>query len=515
MTSRTGGEEARARDDRDDASSGSVGGGPAVAPGSEIRDTLKYHSPEERGGRELVDLGPFLVRLLCAHDVRRHSARYALDGLRKVSFGRAREPEEPKAAGTLSIAIDDQYVSSRHARLLREGKSWLAMDDGSMNGTFVNGRRLASGERFALGDEALIDLGGTFYLFRNRALGLPAGERSQATGVAELREPSTLHPEWAAEMEKLRQLATTRHEVLVQGESGSGKEVLARWIHERSRRRGRMVSLNCAALAESLVEDELFGHVRGAFSDAQTSRAGLFRAAHEGTLFLDEIGDMPLPTQAKLLRVLEDRKVRPVGSEQDVEVDVRIIAATHRDLEKLVAGGQFRHDLLARLGPIQFRVPPLRERREDLGLLIRSILREAEPVRFELNALRLLLLHPWPLNVRELRRVLLAAVDLAPAERDGTRLIAAQHLPLRRLEPGASSGATSAPAPALSPADLEQRARISELLLSHGGNVAAVARALGVPRTRAQRLMARLGVDRRARETVPARDSGASGGEES
>jgi transcriptional regulator with AAA-type ATPase domain len=516
MTSRTTGEGMRDRGGRSEASEARVSADGAEAAGTEVglRDTLKYQSPEREAARAMVDVGPLLVRLICAHDVPRMSARYFLDGMREVAIGRTRERRDPGASGFLSIAIGDPYVSSRHARLVREGARWFALDEGSMNGTFVGGQRLAEGERRALGDEALIDLGGTFFLFRASALGLADGDRSPATGVAELREPSTLNPAWEAEMGKLELLARTRHELLLEGESGAGKEVLARWIHERSGRRGRMVSLNCAALTETLVEDELFGHVRGAFSDAQSSRVGLFRAAREGTLFLDEIGDMPMATQAKLLRVLEDRMVRPIGSEQDVEVDVRFIAATHRDLQERVEEGKFRHDLLARLGLLRFRVPPLRERREDLGLLIRSILREAAPVRFELEALRLLLLHPWPMNVRELRRILLAAVDLAPAGADGTRLIAVKHLSLRRPDAQASSGAARAPARVLSAADLEQRDQIGAMLRSHGGNVAAAARAMGVPRTRLQRLMARLGVDRSGREEEPGPESDGSDGEE-
>ena len=252
---------------------------------------------------------------------------------------------------------------------------------------------------------------------------------------------------------------------------------------------------DCAAVPEHLLEDELFGHVKGAFSGTVGDRAGLLRAANHGTLLLDELGDMPLLLQAKLLRVIEDRRVRPVGSEEEVQVDVQLIGATHRDLRALVEDGRFREDLLARLGLLPLRVPPLRARREDLGVLIRRIVKEVpqglERVRFELDALRMLLLHPWPLNVRELRRALLAAIDLAgPDEREPV-LVGPQHLP-----PALERAPVAEPGGRLSDEDRELRGRLVTLLARHRGNVAAVAREMGKPRTGVQRLMARLGVDR-------------------
>jgi transcriptional regulator with GAF, ATPase, and Fis domain len=270
------------------------------------------------------------------------------------------------------------------------------------------------------------------------------------------------------------------------------------------------VSLNCAALPESLLDDELFGHVRGAFSGAQGDRQGLLRAADQGTLFLDEVGDMPASLQAKLLRVLDDGKVRPIGSEAELQVDVRVVAATHCDLRALVAAGKFRQDLLGRLGLLAVRVPPVRERREDLGLLIRGVLRSVERglerVRFDLEALRLMLLHPWPLNVRELRRVLLAAVDLAQADGKGALVIAPQHLPPALREGTRVARPAPSPQPELTPSQVELRDRIGALLRKHAGNVAAVARELGKPRTQVQRLMARFGIDR-----VEAAGQGAAG----
>jgi transcriptional regulator with PAS, ATPase and Fis domain len=208
--------------------------------------------------------------------------------------------------------------------------------------------------------------------------------------------------------------------------------------------------------------------------------------------------------QAKLLRVLEDHKVRPLGSEKDLEADVRVIAATHHNLQELVAEGKFREDLFARLGLVPIRVPPVRERREDLGLLIRAILRSLprglERVRFGLEALRLLLLHPWPLNVRELRRAVLAAVDLAQADSSSPVAIGLHHLPLAMREPAKPLPERSQSE--LTPDEQGLRTRITELLSRHRGNVAAVARELGRPRTQVQRLMARFRIQRKGQRGV-------------
>jgi len=479
-----------------------------VKPG-ETLDTLKTEQGQEASGPP-GEVGPLLVRLLCADDLRPASVRYRLEGCAEVRVFRSRSGGAQVPEDALAIAIDDLYASHHHLRLEREGRRWVALDEGSTNGTFVDGRKLAQGERCTLGEMALLELGHTFLLFRSSARGMRTTPSVLDAGRSEAPEPATLNPEWELELARFERLAPTRHEVLLEGESGAGKEVLARLLHERSGRRGPLVSLNCAALPESLLDDELFGHVRGAFSGAQGDRQGLLRAADQGTLFLDEVGDMPASLQAKLLRVLDDGKVRPIGSEAELQVDVRVVAATHCDLRALVAAGKFRQDLLGRLGLLAVRVPPVRERREDLGLLIRGVLRSVERglerVRFDLEALRLLLLHPWPLNVRELRRVLLAAVDLAQADGKGALVIAPQHLPPALREGTRVARPAPSPQPELTPSQVELRDRIGALLRKHAGNVAAVARELGKPRTQVQRLMARFGIDR-----VEAAGQGAAG----
>ncbi len=223
--------------------------------------------------------------------------------------------------------------------------------------------------------------------------------------------------------EMVTRIAPTDSTVLVTGESGTGKEVIARAIHAASPRRDApFVGINCAAIPSELLESELFGHVRGAFTGADRARSGLLEAARGGTLFLDEIGDMPPEMQAKLLRVLQERKVRRVGGDQEIPVDVRVIAATHRDLPTLVREGRFREDLYYRIHVIRIDVPPLRERREDLPEFVRHFLRRhAERMgrrieRIEPSFLEALARHDWPGNVRELENVIERAVALAPGD---------------------------------------------------------------------------------------------------
>jgi two-component system, NtrC family, response regulator HydG len=221
----------------------------------------------------------------------------------------------------------------------------------------------------------------------------------------------------------LERLAATSSTVLIQGESGTGKELVARALHYQSpRRRHPFVPVNCAAMPEGLLESELFGHARGAFTGAQMARRGLFLEASRGTLFLDEIGDMPLGMQAKLLRVLEQRQIRPVGSDREVAVDVRVLAATHRDLASAVQQGTFREDLYYRLRVMPVQVPPLRDHREDIPFLAETFLQRhvaahtPGPRRFTPKALHVLEQYDWPGNVRQLSHVIERAVTLSTDE---------------------------------------------------------------------------------------------------
>jgi len=222
----------------------------------------------------------------------------------------------------------------------------------------------------------------------------------------------------------VERVARTNSTVLIYGESGTGKELIARAIHFSSpRAEQRFLSINCGAMPENLLESELFGHERGAFTGAVRDKRGLFQEAHRGTLFLDEIGEMSLPMQVKLLRVLQDKFVRRVGGTSEEGVDVRIIAATNRDLREGIASGQFREDLYYRINVIPVVLPPLRERREDIPSLVDHFLRkfaadqQSEPKHLSSAALRYLETHYWPGNVRELENLIERAITLSSGSR--------------------------------------------------------------------------------------------------
>ncbi len=316
-------------------------------------------------------------------------------------------------------------------------------------------------------------------------------ERSMRREIVRLRDhrgepPSGLvarSPEMRVVLEVARRAARSHATVLITGESGTGKGALARWIHDHSPRRdGPMLEVNCAAMPGGLVEAELFGVRRGAFTDARESRDGLFVEASGGTLFLDEIGEMPLEAQAKLLGVLESNKVRPVGDTTEVEVDVRVVAATNRAIEDDLRDGRFRTDLFYRLNVIRIAVPPLRERTDDIPELVRAFLQrrsrgEALPLGISEDALRWLMRQPWPGNVRELANVIERAVALT--EHDTIVLEDVVDVGnTRDAVPDLLAGAVKR---RLSLDDVE-RQYISQVLDDCGGNVSRAARILGIDR---------------------------------
>ncbi len=247
---------------------------------------------------------------------------------------------------------------------------------------------------------------------------------SAPANVASWRAPIiTRSPAMEELLVRTERVAQSEASVLIQGESGTGKEILARAIHEASARTGKaFIALNCGAIPEALLESELFGHKKGSFTGAVTDHSGLFLEADGGTLFLDEIGDMPIALQVKLLRALETREVRPVGSAKTIPVDVRIVSASHRDLVKARDSGEFREDLFYRLNVVTLRIPPLRERREDIPLLLaafvkRQSARYAKRVTgFSPDALSMMLAAPWPGNIRQLQNVAEQAVALTTSE---------------------------------------------------------------------------------------------------
>jgi DNA-binding NtrC family response regulator len=319
-------------------------------------------------------------------------------------------------------------------------------------------------------------------------------------------------------------VATTESTILVLGESGTGKEVIATAIHDRSRRTGKpFVCVNCGAISPELVESELFGHARGAFTSAVAARAGLFEAANGGTLFLDEIGELPMSAQVKLLRVLQEGEIKPVGSDQSKSVDVRVIAATNADLKAATAAGTFRKDLYYRLNVIPIQLPPLRERGDDVLLLARHFLRRYEE-RTKRGSMVLsdetterLLAHSWPGNVRELAHAIEHAVVLAPSN-----VITPADLPLEVRSSTAHGTSATLEATSLVRAhslhtvpylEAKQRmlaqfneAYLSALLEECGGNISEAARRSGVDRSNFRRLV-RAHVTRK-KESAP--DEGAA-----
>jgi transcriptional regulator with PAS, ATPase and Fis domain len=280
--------------------------------------------------------------------------------------------------------------------------------------------------------------------------------------------------------------------VLIQGESGTGKELVARALHDASRRRDRpFVAINCAAVPAGLLESELFGHVKGAFTDARRTRPGLFVQAAGGTILLDEIGDMPPEMQVKLLRVLQERRVRPVGGEDEVEFDARVIAATNRDLEADVADKRFREDLYYRVNVVQIALPPLRVRPTDVLMLAhlfiqRIAARSGKPVTgVAPDAARLMLEYDWPGNVRELENTLERAIALTRFNE-----LAVVDLPdkIRNYRRAILATATGQPDELIPMAEVERR-YFRQVLAAVGGNKTAAARVLGVDRRSVYRVL--------------------------
>ncbi|MEG8821286.1 two-component system response regulator GlrR [Klebsiella pneumoniae] len=255
-------------------------------------------------------------------------------------------------------------------------------------------------------------------------------QRSRATDEAWRQAIVTRSPLMLRLLEQAGMVAQSDVSVLINGQSGTGKEIVAQAIHNASPRHDKpFVAINCGALPEQLLESELFGHARGAFTGAVSNREGLFQAAEGGTLFLDEIGDMPVALQVKLLRVLQERKVRPLGSNRDIEINVRIISATHRDLPKAMARGEFREDLFYRLNVVNLKIPPLSERTEDIPLLANHLLRQSADrhkpfVRaFSSDAMKRLMAAKWPGNVRQLVNVIEQCVALTSSPVIGDALV--------------------------------------------------------------------------------------------
>jgi len=308
------------------------------------------------------------------------------------------------------------------------------------------------------------------------------------------------HPKLLKVLETIAQVARTRAPVLILGESGTGKELIADAIHRNSPRAAQaIVKINMGAIASSLFESEMFGHVRGAFTDARSDRKGHVAAADGGTLFLDEIGELQRGDQVKLLRVLQDQRYQPVGASTTAQADVRVVSATNRELAELVASGEFREDLFYRLNLITIRLPPLRERRSDIPLLARHIADSVAQgyglgeVVLAPDALDWLANQPWPGNIRQLKQTLERALLLAGKQHLGQ----ADFLAASAVDEGATNGRLGVDGMTL---EQVERHMIEQALQQHAGNISRMAKALGLSRTALYRRLERHGLGAGVRE---------------
>lgn len=296
-----------------------------------------------------------------------------------------------------SLSLNDPYVSSRHARIERSQNGYVIRDLQSRNGTYINEMRVSEAY---LNCNDRIRVGESIFLFTD-----------EPQMLADVRSKNG---EWNEQLMRLHSFASSEFPVLITGPSGSGKEVMARTIHHlSSRTEGPFVAINCSALSESLIESELFGHTKGAFTGASGDRKGAFESARGGTLFLDEIGDLPMNLQPKILRALENSEIRPVGSDRTVQTDVRIISATHQQMQKQINSGKFREDLFYRLNVCRLQVPALIDRMEDFDDILLEFARNLR-VEFSSEAQTELRIHSWPGNIRELRNAVARAAAYFP-----------------------------------------------------------------------------------------------------
>jgi DNA-binding NtrC family response regulator len=433
---------------------------------------------------------PALFLVLDCDRPRTGGARYVLeDEVREVVLGRGevRSHAFEREAGrrTLAVRVADPMMSSTHARVVRGEHGWELEDLGSTNGTRIDGQRVS---RALLDDGAVFELGATLFRFRE-AVEVAAGDQRLLERPIDVPGLQTLLPSYARALAAFGRVALSGVPILLLGESGTGKEVLAQVAHKLSGRAGAFVPVNCGALPDTLVESQLFGHVKGAFSGAVRDEPGFVRSSDRGTLFLDEIGDLPKTSQAALLRVLQEREVTPVGSTRPAKVDLRVVSATHRRIDALQASDGFRSDLFARLAGFTLELPAMRERKEDLGLVIAALLARIAPnaaLSAELG--RALLRYDWPLNIREIEQCLAVAAVLA---QDG--VIRLSHLP------EATRRAFEAPKPASQrrPDETDEtiRAALVEALERTRGNISEVAREMGRTRMQIHRWMKRWTID--------------------
>jgi len=383
------------------------------------------------------------------------------------------------------IYIEDEQMSRKHALVGRSGEGWQVADCDSTNGVLVNDRRTSS--CLLYGGE-MIRIGNTFFRFfkegtaaSDQAHPVRTGGMVGGPALDELRE-------------LLDRAAQGNLTVLLIGETGTGKEVAAERLHRRgARHEGPFVPVNCGAIPADLVESELFGHVKGAFSGATVDQMGLIREAEGGTLFLDEIGELSLKSQVKLLRVLQDHRVRPVGGTRAIRVDIRVVCATNQDLGVLVTEGKFRQDLYARIAEFVIQLPSLRQRAEDIPLLVQHFIEKHDAGRrsVPVDVMGELCYRRWSSNIRQLenavRRALLVAHD-APE-------LQVEHFPAREEDAEAGERTTGPSPAARSFADDPMAIQLDEALRQHAGDVERAAEQLGISRSQLYRRAKGFGID--------------------
>jgi transcriptional regulator of acetoin/glycerol metabolism len=434
---------------------------------------------------------PHLVLMLERGRPLAGGARYSLATIDRVTIGRgasrAARRVMDKGRPTLQILVPDERISLHHAFIDRNAQTWRLVDCESTNGSKVNRRRT---QCVVLSDGDILELGRTLFRYR-AAMPTPvdaAGDLDAEALQGLAKSFGTLLPWLARDLDTLARVARSDVAVLLLGETGTGKEVLARAIHEHSGRTGPFVAINCGALPATLLESLLFGHKKGAFSGAVQDELGFVRAAQGGTLFLDEVGDLPEPSQAALLRVLQEREVTPVGATRPIEVDARVVAATHRALEGLVHSGEFREDLLARLSAFTYRVPPLRDRIDDIGVLVAALLgpmvaeREAtKSWSFSAQAAYALIEHSWPHNARELEQRLKVGALLASGGR----------IELAKVTPGPEPLGAAKPPARRTPVTVDE----VDQALREAPTLSAAAQMLRIHRSHLYRLIRHFGID--------------------
>ena len=419
------------------------------------------------GGRQGLDQIAALAPDIVITDVRMPS----VTGLEILSAARAKDPDLPV------ILMTAQADLRSAIQAVNEGAYYYIQKP------FVNGDIVAILRRAAEHRQLRVE---------NRTLKQEISRRDR-NGAS---QPVGRSKAWLSVLRLAETVAPTESTVLIQGESGTGKEVVARYIHQLSARAsGAFLSINCGALPESLLESELFGHVKGSFTGAVKDKSGLFTAAGGGTFFLDEIGETTPSTQVKLLRVLQQREIIPVGGTEAVPIDTRLLAATNRDLEEEMKRAAFRSDLFYRLNVFALHLPPLRSRRDDIPLLIDAFLHRAaqqrgtEPKRLTEGALDAMQSYGWPGNVRELENALERAVILSDGEMIDVGALP-ERITERRAEPLVTSQVTAAN-PTL---DVIERAYIMWVLQSEGGNKSRAAEVLGIDPSTLYRKLSRYGV---------------------